>query len=168
MKKFAPTLEPTIIKLEPNWFLQGYYVYIVKITYKEVNYFYIGMTGDRKYTTARSPFFRMSGHFNLTNSSTENQVIKGLRKVVNSEDNFQNELTNMDICYYSYKINDFNSQDHHNKRIQAEKIESWLIDQFKNEKLDIFNIKISHKYDIETSVVGMPIFLDFKSRIMEK
>jgi hypothetical protein len=161
--------EPTIIELQPEWFKMGYYVYIVLIQYKSKKYFYIGMTGDRKYKTARSPFYRMGGHFSQLKSSTQNQIIKGLQNKL-SIDDVETALPNMRFTYYSYLIDLFDRKDtstHHVKRKRAEQIESSLIKKMKAQFKDdsIFNKKVSRKKFEEGEIISNQLFEDFKTRI---
>ena len=158
-------LKPTVIKLEPNWFKQGYYVYLVNIKYINKNFNYIGMTGDRKAIIARSPFFRMSGHFNQRDGSSENQITKGLKKIIKPNLDFHEELGKMMITYYVYKIRNFDKKNHHEKRIATEQIESWLILKFKDDNRIVFNGKISNKPVEKTEKEAMPIYIDMLKRI---
>jgi hypothetical protein len=76
--KIAPT--PVVIEIQPEWFRHAYYVYFVTLLDDDRRMVYVGMTGDRKHRMARSPFYRMAGHFNQLSTSTENQIIKGIRE----------------------------------------------------------------------------------------
>lgn len=125
--------DPIEITLDPSWFEMGYYVYIVVITNQRQHYFYVGMTGDRKHLTARSPFYRMSGHFSLSKKSTENQIVRFLRKKWPNTDP-SNLLSKLRIKYYAYPMASFVNGDtlkHHQKRKFAEMIEACLIKQLK-------------------------------------
>ncbi len=129
------TPEPTIISLKSEWFKMGYYVYVVVMTYRKQRYFYIGMTGDRKHITARSPFYRMSGHFML-GKSTQNQIIKGLRKQLGIEEITDTLLCEVEFTYYAYLLNEFDKTDekgHHLKRKYGEQVESCLIAKMKED-----------------------------------
>ena len=164
--------EPTIIELQPEWFKMGYYVYIVVIEYKAKKYFYVGMTGDRKYETARSPFYRMGGHFSQIKSSTQNQVIKGLQNILGIT-NVESALPDMRFTYYSYLIDSFDRNDtsnHHVKRKKAEQIESSLISKMKTKFKDefIFNKKLSRNNYTEAEAISKQLFEDFISRINKK
>lgn len=138
------------MKLQPEWFRNGYYVYVVVVEYQEKKYYYVGMTGDRKHFTARSPFYRMGGHFML-GKSTQNQIIKGIEKkfdVIVKDDS--NILCDMDISYYAWLINEYNRADeakHHEYRTIGEKIESALIAACKKQFGEdyLFNSKPSRK-----------------------
>lgn len=161
--------EPTIIELKPEWFKSGYYVYIVVIEYEQQKYFYIGMTGDRKYQTARSPFYRMGGHFNQLESSTQNQIVKGIRKKLGIAD-VEAVLTEMKFTYYCYLIEAFDKNDsnlHKIKRNKAEKIESYLIEKFRNQftKEFVFNKNVSVKDSKEAKDIAEQIYSNFITKI---
>ena len=161
--------EPTIIELKPEWFKVGYYVYIVVIEYRNNNYYYVGMTGDRKYETARSPFYRMGGHLSQLQSSTQNQIIKGLKEKLHIQD-IETALTEMTLTYYCYLIDSFFKGDlkvHITKRIRAEKIESYVIKkmrmQFKEEF--IFNKQLSAKSYEEVKDIAEQLYSNFITKI---
>lgn len=161
--------EPTIIELKPEWFKSGYYVYIVAIEYQAYKYFYVGMTGDRKYATARSPFYRMGGHFTQLESSTQNQIIKGLRKRLNVRD-IDAALLEIKFTYYCYLIDEFDKEKldlHKDKRNKAEKIESYLIQKLRNRfsKEFVFNKNISVKESKGTENIAEQLYLNFMSKI---
>ncbi len=164
--------EPTIIELQPEWFKMGYYVYIVVIEHKKKRYFYVGMTGDRKYETARSPFYRMGGHFSQIKSSTQNQIIKGMKNKLAIED-VESALTEMRFTYYSYLIESFDRKDtstHHAKSKKAEQIESFVINKLKEEFTDefVFNKKVSRNNYEEAVYISNQLFADFITRINKK
>lgn len=142
--------DPIVIPLKGQWFENGYYVYVVVTDFQNEKYFYVGMTGDRKHIMARSPFYRMSGHFQLRNS-TQNQIIKGIERVLGISGSNNEVIKTMDFTYYAWKLRDFypeiNSELHHSNRIVAEKVESQLIkfcqEKFGKEKM--FNHQVSRK-----------------------
>jgi len=57
-------------------------IYLFEIEKGEKKFFYIGMTGDAHYPSARSILHRLAGHIDLGKKSTQSQFIKGLKKVV--------------------------------------------------------------------------------------
>ncbi|MGV0938798.1 hypothetical protein [Empedobacter falsenii] len=142
--------DPIVIPLKGEWFENAYYVYVVVICYQNEKYYYVGMTGDRKHIMARSPFYRMSGHFQL-NNSTQNQIIKGIERVLGVKGSNNEVLKTMNFTYYAWKTNDFSpditSELHHTNRVIAEKIESQLIkmcqETFGEDK--VFNHHVSRK-----------------------
>lgn len=141
------------ISFNSEWFKSGYYVYVITIVHKtKGNYYYIGQTGDRKHTAARSPFYRLMGHFNPYNikKGTDMQLVAGLIKYGLIEKPC--ELKNARICIEEaiesesikikadyYTISDFDSTNHKVKRIFAEEVELALINNFRNADLKLFN-----------------------------
>lgn len=99
------------IGLQPEWFCHAYYVYFVTMLDDDRRMVYVGMTGDRKHWMARSPFYRMAGHFNQLSASTENQVIKGIREYCNIDDIDQaglvRKLEELKITYHAYPLAPF-------------------------------------------------------------
>lgn len=57
-------------------------VYLFEIEKGEDKFYYVGMTGDSHYPSARSILHRLAGHIDLGKKSTQSQFIKGLKKVV--------------------------------------------------------------------------------------
>lgn len=57
-------------------------IYLFEIEKGEEKFYYIGMTGDGHYPSARSILHRLAGHIDLGKKSTQSQFIKGLKKYV--------------------------------------------------------------------------------------
>jgi len=161
--------DPIEIYLKPEWFRMGYYVYVVVIKSKGGMYFYVGMTGDRKHKIARSPFYRMSGHFML-GKSTQNQIIKGLMNI-QKEKITSDSLCKMEFTYYNYLLHSYNEnikkKTHHIYRRDAEIIESYLIDKLKTEfgVDNVFNKYKSAKDTNKYKLFSKRIFDDLIKRI---
>jgi len=68
----------TILTLEGKHFQRQYLLYIVEIIHENDNYYYVGQTGDKNYTTARPAFRRLAGHLEDGGRSTQNQVYRYL------------------------------------------------------------------------------------------
>lgn len=154
------------IKLRSEWFEMGYYVYVVIMQRGYHKLFYVGMTGDRKHETARSPFYRMSGHFSLLEKSTQNHVIQALRHRW-PEKNIQDLLLDTSFSYYAYKMIPFHRDDmskHARNRTFAEAVESGLIkklkDAFGEDK--VFNKRISNKNYTDADDITSEIFKELK------
>jgi hypothetical protein len=161
--------EPTIIELKPEWFKPGYYVYVVVIIYRQWQYYYVGMTGDRKYEVARSPFYRMNGHFNQLESSTQNQILKGLKEKTGGID-IDVVLSETKFTYYCYIIDEYCKDKvelHKEKRIKAEKIESYLIKQLKVHfgKEHVLNKKYSLKNFDDVEIAGERLYANLISKL---
>lgn len=136
------SLKSTSLTIENCWLQSGYYVYAVRIIYKNKTYIYIGQTGDNHYHSARAPLYRISGHF-TKGVSTENQIVKYFKtKILDNK-----EVGNMDleeamcqsvIKYTFWQVATFdygNSSTHEKSRNISQLIEQWLIfhlQDFKN------------------------------------
>lgn len=152
------------ITIEGQQFRKAYFVYVIRITTQDnINFFYIGQTGDRNYLTARPAFRRLAGHFSDIGSSTENQVYRQIAvKVLKIEDVVKKEKFNestkkrvgdfLETCkieMFVYQIADFednSDKDLHTKnRKQTELIENELINcvQKKVSADKVFNKKFS-------------------------
>lgn len=164
----ALTVEPIIIDLNPEWFKPGYYVYIVRAHRDEQTFYYVGMTGDRKHLVARSPFYRMGGHFTLSESSTQNQIIKGLKTIAKVVD-VVSELQSWNFKYYAYLVEDFNkdvsAEEHKRKREIAEYTEASLIDLLRGHKYTLFNKDVRLKTDDSAKKRAQEIFKNFQNQL---
>src|ERR1039458_3192357 len=82
-----------------SFLLPGFSIYLLEIDLKkngEKNkWFYIGMTGDPFYPSARAPFHRISGHLELSKHSTQNQLMVALRKQGVDENDYNDLTINM-------------------------------------------------------------------------
>lgn len=168
--KIIPT--PIEIVLRREWFEMGYYVYVVVIRDKDKRYFYVGMTGDRNYTTARSPFYRMSGHFAQSSTSTQNQILESL-KVIFPIDGVDFALQNVDIVYYAYQMAVWNKHDsklrHNQKRRFSEKIESCLINLLKKEFPNrVVNKRVSTRACDDVLDIAIELKNDVLSRLRKQ
>ena len=118
-------IEQIVINFNPEWYQSAYYVHVLTIVHKTKGaYYYVGQTGDRKHVSARSPFYRLMGHFNTYNfsKSTDAQLVKGLfannlikedegqSKRVCVEEAIVNKTITIQAKYF--KLNDFDSLDH--------------------------------------------------------
>jgi hypothetical protein len=86
-------------------------IYLFEITKDEKGkFFYIGMTGDNYYPSARSILHRLAGHIDLLETSTQNQfivAIKGLFGKSNQEDFSKEELSRLNIKLHYWQIEGF-------------------------------------------------------------
>jgi hypothetical protein len=144
-------INPIKNKLQLNynseWFTSRYYVYIIKIEVSKDVYYYVGQTGDRHFVAARSPFYRLWGHFNPYNlkKGTDSQLMRNLfqRKIFQKIDGHSNRLTidralakkDAIIKAQFYPIFDFEDDNtqtitmsHKDKRVFVEQIEKGVIE----------------------------------------
>lgn len=83
--------------------IPSFSIYLLEIIYKEERLFYIGMTGDNFYPSARAAFHRISGHLELTERSTQNQLGTALK----AKGIVDNELNNTTIFMHHFPIEGF-------------------------------------------------------------
>ena len=69
-------LDNFTIKLEGKHFSNSYLVYILRLGINGIDYHYIGQTGDNNHITARPAFRRLAGHFEDSNTSTQNKIYR--------------------------------------------------------------------------------------------
>ncbi len=62
------------ITLDGRVFRRQYLIYVIELINGSEKYFYVGQTGDRKYTTARPPVRRFMGHLEDIGTSTPSKV----------------------------------------------------------------------------------------------
>ena len=77
---------------------RGFSIYVIEVKYQKERYFYIGMTGDPYYPSARAIIHRVSGHLELNSRSTQNQLLKALKDKGIDESKFD-DLT-VDFHYF--------------------------------------------------------------------
>ena len=118
-----------------------YSVYVIILNNEADTYFYVGQTGDRKHISARSPFYRLTGHLDKQESSTQNQVYKGIVEKIlkikydeNTHENVEKYLSNLKLKMYTFPIFDFqyniSKEEHSKKRKHVEDIEKILLEEF--------------------------------------
>ncbi|WP_192878010.1 hypothetical protein [Arenibacter catalasegens] len=145
------------ISFSPDWYGSGYYVYVLKVVHNEKGtFYYIGQTGDRHFSAARSPFYRLMAHFNPYNSkATDAQLRNGLIAHGLIEEPTKDKKTRvcmeeaissgaLQISSVFYKILEFNGENHKQNRKHVEAVETALINLF--DKKNLFNNleKIGH------------------------
>ena len=72
-----------------SFLVPGFCIYVLEIVKEKEKWFYIGMTGDPHYPSARSAYFRLVGHLELNTRSTQNQLRVAMREklgIKNDED----------------------------------------------------------------------------------
>jgi hypothetical protein len=68
------------LEIPGSFLVPGFSVYVLEIRKEKEKWFYIGMTGDPYYPSARAAFHRISGHLELSNRSTQNQLQIALKE----------------------------------------------------------------------------------------
>ena len=167
------------IRFNSEWFKSGYYVYVISITHKSQGiFYYIGQTGDRYNISARSPFYRLMGHYNtngISNYGTDAQLVKGLvsnglietpsenkKTRICVEEAIENKTITINADFFN--VSDFNISDHEAKRKNVEEIESALIKKFDNNSR-LFNN--STKIGAQ-KIVSDPVSIEQAKKIFNK
>lgn len=60
-------------------------IYLFEISKGKKKYYYVGMTGDAHYPSARSILHRLSGHIDLSKQSTQSQFLIGIKRLFGKE-----------------------------------------------------------------------------------
>ena len=151
------------IEFNAEWFQSGYFVYVISVKHdSKGTYYYIGQTGDRFHQSARSPFYRLWGHYNPynQNSGTDAQLFKSILKLLPKNDEVSNRIKveravnskEIEIKADYFKIKDIadnvGKEEHKQNRLLTEDIETILIQKF-NENANILN----HKKEIGSSKI---------------
>lgn len=83
-------------------------LYLFEIEKEKQKYFYVGMTGDSHYPSARSILHRLAGHIDLSSRSTQSQFIKALtEKVFDKEVLNREDLAQLSIQLHHWPIEGF-------------------------------------------------------------
>lgn len=100
----------TTLKLSGALLVDGFSVYLVEIAYKGENYYYVGMTGDGHYRSARAGFYRLAGHLEYQNKrSTQNQLLNGLMKITKSDtrNELNGRISEAQILFHHFALDGF-------------------------------------------------------------
>lgn len=79
------------LEIPGSFLVPGFCIYVLEIVKEKQKWFYIGMTGDPHYPSARSAYYRLVGHLELNKRSTQNQLRIALKEKleINSGDDFR-------------------------------------------------------------------------------
>ena len=120
------------IEISGQFLLAGFSIYLIEIIKEDEKWFYVGMTGDNHYQSARSAFHRLAGHLELNPKSTQNQTWKYLKQKAKIE---EIDLHKCLIKMYHFPIEGFNKTDEYDsykeKQQAVRQLESKLIFDFK-------------------------------------
>ena len=65
-----------VVEIPGDNLRRAYLIYVIEVNKNNHSFFYIGQTGDNKYTTARPPFRRLAAHLEDVGHSTQNQLYR--------------------------------------------------------------------------------------------
>lgn len=106
----AHKINYSCLKFNGDLLNPSFSIYLFEIKKGSKKYFYIGMTGDNHYPSARSILHRLSGHIDLSKRSTQSQFlirIKDLFGKGESEYLTLNELKSLHIKLHHWAITGF-------------------------------------------------------------
>ena len=145
-----PTIKPlnkgpktTYSKLEIDgqMLVSGFSIYVLEIIYLRKNYFYIGITGDPVYESARSAFYRLSGHLEHKNKrSTQNQLYKALTSIFKAQNHVEWEkcISKTKIVMHRFSIDGF----------EAKAITQWASDDYKVKQKELSRVEDNVIYEL--------------------
>ena len=92
------------LEIKGNMLMPGFSIYLLEIRDRGKLFYYVGMTGDPYFPSARSAFHRLSGHLELTANSTQNQLIIGIKEQMELKDE---DFVNLQIKMHHFPISGF-------------------------------------------------------------
>lgn len=104
-KQLSPSpTTPATITIPGRALQSGFCLYVHEIlnVQNQAIAYYIGMTGDNHYPSARSPFHRLAGHFDRSGGSTQRQLGNALESQLGSH-----ALEDLTIKMHYYHITGF-------------------------------------------------------------
>lgn len=108
------------LEFNGGFLIPGFSIYLLEISKGEEKFFYIGMTGDPFYPSARSGFHRLAGHLEKAERSTQNQLWIGLKNEVGVND--VSDFRSLKIKMHHFPVPGFikwSGQNMHHKSIKA-------------------------------------------------
>jgi hypothetical protein len=95
---------------------QGFSIYVFRLSRGVKRYYYVGMTGDQYYPSARSAVHRLSGHLEVNSRSTQDQLIQSLSTIVygleNVADLKNNTLIDLEIEFFHFPVKGYVNWNH--------------------------------------------------------
>lgn len=101
------------LEIDGRMLVSGFSIYVLEIAYLRKKYFYIGITGDPVYESARSAFYRLSGHLEHKNKrSTQNQLYKALTGIFKAQNHVEWEkcISKTKIVMHRFSIDGFEAK----------------------------------------------------------
>lgn len=147
-----------VFELKGEHFKRRYLLYIVELSHKGNQYFYVGQTGDTRVITARPVFRRLAAHLE-DRKSTQNQLYQYVahdilrfpedegKKIAFTErakQAVEEYLVKSNIKMYAYHLESFlptTTEEHKKKRRKSQKIEKQAIAVFRKNGRRLMNKK---------------------------
>jgi len=93
------------LEVPGSFLVPGFCIYVLEIVKEKQKWFYIGMTGDPHYPSARSAYYRLVGHLELNQRSTQNQLRVAMKEKMGI--NNDNDFNDVTIKMHHYPIPGF-------------------------------------------------------------
>jgi hypothetical protein len=98
-------MPPSIITIPGQALQSGFCVYVQEVLHDENSLgYYVGMTGDNHYPSARSPFHRLAGHFDRAARSTQRQLGRAIDALLTTHGL---DLSDLTLRMHYYPISGF-------------------------------------------------------------
>ena len=110
------------LEIPGSFLVPGFCIYVLEIIKEKQKWFYIGMTGDPHYPSARAAFHRISGHLELSKRSTQNQLRIALKEKLGIDTD--DDLRKITIKMHHYPIEGF-------RRITDKQLDNETVEQLK-------------------------------------
>ena len=114
-----------LMEISGSFLIPEFSIYLLEIIKGKKRFFYIGMTGDPFYPSARAALHRLSGHLEKTKTSKQNQLWIALRDIVGIKD--PSEFAKLNIKMHHFPIKGF-------KKWSGESMQHKIINESKNSK----------------------------------
>jgi hypothetical protein len=95
-------MKSNLLEIPGSMLIPSFSVYLYHFKHPLGDYYYVGMTGDNYYPSARSAIHRLSGHFELQKRSTQNQLNKKIIELGGEQ-----WIKDVIITYRHWPINGF-------------------------------------------------------------
>lgn len=134
------TNDYTLLQFNGRLLYPSFSIYLFEITHDtKGKFFYLGMTGDNHYPSARSILHRLAGHIDVLKKSTQNQFIKGLKKdIFDKEDLSSDDLCKINVSLHHWPIKGFKKWVGNMKEIDKKSIE---YEKYKKTQSEVSNLE---------------------------
>lgn len=134
----------------------GFSIYMFELIHNNTeHYYYLGMTGDNYYPSARSAIHRLSGHFERAKKSTQNQM------KIKLDSSKEIELDQLEIKMHHWSIPDFKKWEGSLKNFRPNQLstkDKSSYDAYKKNQKEVLKLEnaLIHylKKDLEVSIIN--------------
>ena len=133
----------------------GFSIYLLEVIKENNKWFYIGMTGDPHYPSARSAFHRLSGHLELSKRSTQNQLLLALKEKVGIKN--EEDMDKLTFRMHFFAIPGF-------KKINDKALDNETVNQLKKTE----GYKEYKKIQSQVSILENALIYELKGSLLNK